>query len=100
MENAERLKKTLEDPACKHMLVSGASMVALKTVEACLNHGVKVTLVGISKDGETAIFLDEKGKTVGCPLSKLADEDAACIREAADGLERLIRIGKKWKPAK
>ena len=60
----------------------------------------KVTLVGISKDGETAIFLDEKGKTVGCPLSKLADEDAACIREAADGLERLIRIGKKWKPAK
>ena len=60
----------------------------------------KVTLVGISEDGETAIFSDEKGKIVGCPLSKLADEDAAYIRAAAAGLERYSRTGKKWKPAK
>ncbi|MBR0404776.1 MAG: FAD-dependent oxidoreductase [Eggerthellaceae bacterium] len=48
MENAERLKAVLEDSTCKRMLVSGASMVALKTVEACLNKGVKVTLVGMN----------------------------------------------------
>lgn len=48
MDDACRLKQAIESPTCQHMLVSGASMVALKTVEACLNHGVKVTLVGIN----------------------------------------------------
>ena len=48
IDNAERLKSILEDPACKRVLVSGASMVALKTVEACLNRGVKVALVGVN----------------------------------------------------
>ena len=48
LDDAERLKTALEDPACKRVLVSGASMVALKTVEACLNRGVRVTLVGVN----------------------------------------------------
>ena len=48
LDDAARLKTTLEDPACKKMLVSGASMVALKTVEACLNKGVQVTEVGMN----------------------------------------------------
>ena len=48
MEDAERLKRALDDPSCKRVLVSGASMVALKTLEACLNCGKEVTLVGMN----------------------------------------------------
>ena len=48
MEDAERLKAAIEDPSCKRMLVSGASMVALKTLEACLNRGLQCTLVGMN----------------------------------------------------
>ena len=48
MDDAERLKTTLENPACKRVLISGASMVALKTLEACLNRGKACTLVGMN----------------------------------------------------
>ena len=48
LESAQRLKDKLEDPSCKRVLVSGASMVALKMLEACLNHGKTVTLVGVN----------------------------------------------------
>lgn len=48
MEDAQRLKDVLEDERCKKVLMSGASMVALKTLEACLNHGKQVTLVGMN----------------------------------------------------
>ena len=48
MENADRLKDALEAPRCKHILVSGASMVALKVLEAALARDVKVTLVGMN----------------------------------------------------
>lgn len=47
MEDAERLKSVVNDPDRKRVLVSGASMVALKTVEACLAGGKQVTLVGM-----------------------------------------------------
>lgn len=47
MDDAERLKAAITNSGCKRMLVSGTSMVSLKTVEACLNRDVKVTLVGI-----------------------------------------------------
>ena len=47
MEDAERLRAALENPACERVLVSGASMVALKTLEACLNRGKQVVLVGM-----------------------------------------------------
>ncbi|MBQ9041936.1 MAG: FAD-dependent oxidoreductase [Eggerthellaceae bacterium] len=48
MADAQRLKDALERPGIKRILVSGASMVALKTLEACLNHGLECTLVGIN----------------------------------------------------
>ncbi|MBQ3328351.1 MAG: FAD-dependent oxidoreductase [Eggerthellaceae bacterium] len=48
MDDAERLKAAIEAPSCKRFLVSGASMVALKTLEACLNHGLECTLVGVN----------------------------------------------------
>ena len=48
LDDAERLKAALEDEACKRVLVSGASMVALKTLEACLNRGKQVALVGMN----------------------------------------------------
>ena len=48
LENAERLKGVLNDDSCERVLVSGASMVALKTLEACLNRGKRVTLVGMN----------------------------------------------------
>ena len=48
MDDAERLKKAIESPACWRVLVSGASMVALKSLEACLDRGVDVTIVGMN----------------------------------------------------
>lgn len=48
MDDAERFKKALSSPACWRVLVSGASMVALKSVEACLDRGVDATIVGIN----------------------------------------------------
>ena len=48
MDDAERLKGVLVDESCERVLVSGASMVALKTLEACLNRGKHVTLVGMN----------------------------------------------------
>lgn len=48
MDDALRMKAALENPRCEHVLVSGASMVALKIVEACLAQGKKVTLVGMN----------------------------------------------------
>lgn len=48
MEDAERLKDALTRPECRRVLVSGASMVALKTLEACLDRGLETTLVGMN----------------------------------------------------
>lgn len=48
MDDAERLKAAITKPGCKRVLVSGASMVALKTLEACLARGLEVTLVGMN----------------------------------------------------
>lgn len=48
MDDAERMRSVLEDTNCERVLVSGASMIALKTVEACLNRGKRVTLVGMN----------------------------------------------------
>lgn len=48
IEDAQRLKGVLESPDCKRMLISGASMVALKTLEACLNQDKTCTLVGMN----------------------------------------------------
>jgi len=48
MGDAERLKASLEAESCRRLLVSGASMVALKTLEAALNRGKECTLVGMN----------------------------------------------------
>lgn len=48
MEDAQALKEVLSNPATKRVLVSGASLVALKTVEACLHYGITPTLVGMN----------------------------------------------------
>ena len=48
MDDAERLKAAITHRGCRRMLVSGASMVALKTLEACLERGLEVTLVGMN----------------------------------------------------
>lgn len=47
MDDAERLKQAITDPTCKRILISGASMVALKTLEACVERGLEVSLVGM-----------------------------------------------------
>lgn len=49
MADAERFRAVLEGGACKRVLVSGASMIALKSVEACLSRGVAVELVGMNE---------------------------------------------------
>ena len=48
MADAERLKAALEDPSTRRVLVSGASMIALKALEACLRRGKDVELVGMN----------------------------------------------------
>lgn len=48
MDDAARMKAAFEDPACSRVLVSGASMIALKCVEAALNRGLDVSLVGVN----------------------------------------------------
>ena len=48
MDDAQRLKDVLEDERCRKVLMSGASMVALKTLESCLNCGKQATLVASS----------------------------------------------------
>ena len=47
MDDAQALKDAAENPSCRRVLVSGASMVALKTLEACILKGLDVTLVGM-----------------------------------------------------
>ncbi len=48
LKDAQRMKDAFEAPTCKRVLVSGASMVALKTLEAALNHNLDCTLVGMN----------------------------------------------------
>ena len=43
------LAESLSADATQEVLISGTSMVALKTVEACLERGIKVTLLGRSE---------------------------------------------------
>lgn len=48
MEQAERLRSVLSDPDCKKVLISGASMIAVKMLEAALIAGKECTLVGMN----------------------------------------------------
>lgn len=48
MEDGVALKEILDAPVPPKVLVSGASMVALKAVEACLARGAKVSMVGMN----------------------------------------------------
>ncbi len=48
MDDAKTMKAAFEDDACKKVLVSGASMVALKILEAALAHELDTTLVGMN----------------------------------------------------
>ena len=49
MEDADLLRRALLSPSCKRVLVSGTSMVGLKALEACLDRGVVVVLLGRSR---------------------------------------------------
>lgn len=48
LDDAERMKVALENPACTRVLISGASMIALKALEACLNRELDCSLVGMN----------------------------------------------------
>lgn len=48
MDDAARMKAAFESAACRRVLVSGASMIALKSVGAALNCGCAVSLVGVN----------------------------------------------------
>lgn len=49
MDDAVRMKAAFEDEGCRRVLVSGASMIALKCVEAALNRGLDVSMVGMNE---------------------------------------------------
>lgn len=48
MKDAEAMKASFQDEACKKVLISGASMVALKILEAAIANGKEATLVGMN----------------------------------------------------
>lgn len=48
LQDAERLRNALSGESCERVLVSGTSMVGLKALEACLDQGCNVTLLGRS----------------------------------------------------
>ena len=48
MGDADRLRDVLASAQCKSVLVAGTSMVGLKVVEACLDRGVRPTMLGRS----------------------------------------------------
>lgn len=48
MDDAARMKEAFNSSACERALVSGASMIALKCVEAALNCGINVSMVGMN----------------------------------------------------
>lgn len=49
MDDAARMKAAFEGEGCRRVLVSGASMIALKCVEAALNRGLDVSMVGMNE---------------------------------------------------
>ncbi len=48
MDDAQRMKDAFARPGCKKVLISGASMIALKCLEAALAQGLETTLVGMN----------------------------------------------------
>lgn len=48
MKDAEAMKTAFENEKCQKVLISGASMVALKTLEAALANGLETVLVGMN----------------------------------------------------
>lgn len=110
MGDAERMKAAFEDPACGRVLVSGASMIALKCVEAALNRGLDVSLVGMNDHildfsalPETAKRFERglaaKGVTMrfGQTIAQVEVlEDAAAAGEgagsASEGASRKLRV--------
>lgn len=98
MDDAQRLKDAIEDPACKRFLVSGASMVALKTLEACLNHGLECTLVGVNSHvldynalPETAARFEKGLRAKGVQLR--LGQMIKSVKRVADGLEVTFSSG-------
>ena len=49
LDDAQRMKEAFSAPGCRRVLVSGASMIALKSVEAALGRGLSVSLVGMNE---------------------------------------------------
>ena len=101
MEDAERLKQAISNPGCRRMLVSGASMVSLKTLEACLNYGIEMTLVGIMPHvldmnalPEAAIRFERGLTALGVEL-KLANsiKTVEVIEDSAHPLGRRLKVG-------
>lgn len=100
MEDAERLKQAISNSGCKHMLVSGASMVSLKTLEACLNYGIDMTLVGIMPHvldmnalPEAAERFEKGLSAMGVEL-KLANsiKEVEVIEDASHPLGRRLKV--------
>ena len=97
MDDAQALKDAAADPACKRVLVSGASMVALKTLEACVLRGLDVTLVGMMphvldmnalpaaaerfERGLEAMGVSLKLGTTIAGVKVIADDQAYCGRQ-------------------
>lgn len=95
LDDAERLKAMLEDPTRERILLSGASMVALKTLEACLNKGKVCTLVGMNPHvldfnafPETAIRFEKGMRAKGVTL-RLGQTIKSVRRVESDGASHL-----------
>lgn len=98
MQDAERLKEALDDPECKRVLVSGASMVALKTLEACLEKGKQVSLVGMNPHVLDFNAFPEAAERFERGLRKLGvnlhlGQKIQSVKRVEDGLEVTFSSG-------
>ena len=91
MDDAERLREAIDDSSNERILVSGASMVALKTLEALLFNGFECTLVGMNPHvldfnalPETAERFEKGLREKGVEL-RLGQTIQSVRREGADG---------------
>lgn len=100
MDDAEALRAAITNPGCARVLVSGTSMVSLKALEACLNQGVEVTLVGIMDHvldmnalPEAALRFERGLEAQGVEL-RLANpiKDVQVVGDAAHPLGRRLHV--------
>lgn len=100
MQDAQALHDALAEEGCKRVLISGASMVAVKMLEAVLRAGKEATLVGRqSHILSRSAFPEAAERFERCVLAQGAElllnnsiEHMSAIEDAAHPFGRILRV--------